>query len=189
MGSTARLVGTVKSGLLMVVSVVLMSTALHFATAQQPAPANPHPSGTAIAPPGTDEVAYCSKCHTSGCPMPHVEHAAVVWPVNGRTHLANGKVTCSSCHTPGFKRRSDAFLARDQKGLCSPCHYGSHALPNAHPFGTPCQSCHTAPKASLVAASVAAKGMVTSINGECLRCHYDGPITHPVGVKIGRAHV
>jgi predicted CXXCH cytochrome family protein len=25
--------------------------------------------------------------------------------------------------------------------------------------------------------------MVASINGECLRCHFDGPITHPVGIK------
>jgi predicted CXXCH cytochrome family protein len=114
--------------------------------------------------------------------MPHPEHVAVNWPINGRANLANGQVTCSSCHTPGFRHRGDAFLARDQKGLCSPCHYGQHVLPNAHPFGTPCSSCHTAPKASLVAASPACTKMVDSIDGECLRCHYDGPISHPIGM-------
>jgi len=153
-------------------------------TAAQTAPLqDPHPSGRVVAPPGTDEVAYCTKCHTSGCPMPHVEHKPVNWPINERLTLANGAVTCSSCHTPGFRHRSDAFLARDQKGLCSPCHYGAHVLPNAHPFGTPCESCHTVPQSKLQPPSAVDKAMVASIDAECLRCHFDGPITHPVGIK------
>jgi len=166
-----------------VVSFALLSFGLLDAGAQKTAKANPHQSGQAIVPPGADEVACCSKCHTAGCPMPHAERVKVGWPVNGRVNLANGAVTCSSCHTPGFRHRGDAFLARDQKGLCSPCHYGPHVLPNAHPFGTPCQSCHTEPKVNLVAGRPAAKSMTGDINGECLRCHYDGPITHPVGVS------
>ena len=156
--------------------------ALFQAGAQGVAKDNPHPSGRAVVPAGMNEVAYCSKCHTAGCPMPHPERVPVTWPISGRVNLAAGSVTCSSCHTPGFRHRSDAFLARDQKGLCTPCHNGSHALPNAHPFGTPCASCHTEPKANLVAGLPTARAMVASINAECLRCHYDGPITHPVGV-------
>jgi predicted CXXCH cytochrome family protein len=165
------------------VCLSLFGFGLFRASAQDAPKPDPHPSGSIVAPPGVNEVAYCTKCHTSGCPMPHVEHVPVTWAVQGRVNLANGQVTCSSCHTPGFKHRSDAFLARDQKGLCATCHYGQHVLPNAHPFGTPCQSCHTEPKASLVAGKPAVTAMVTGINGECLRCHYDGPITHPVGVK------
>jgi predicted CXXCH cytochrome family protein len=156
--------------------------AMFQASAQDTAKPSPHLGGGIIAPPGIDEVAYCDKCHTTGCPMPHPEHRAVTWPVNGKLTLSNGMVTCSSCHTPGFRHRTDAFLARDQKGLCSPCHYGAHVLPNAHPFGTPCSSCHTEPKVTLVAGQPKSAVMVDSINGECLRCHYDGPITHPVGI-------
>jgi len=114
--------------------------------------------------------------------MPHPEQVAVNWPINGRMNLANGSVTCSSCHSPGFRHRGDAFLARDQKGLCSPCHYGTHSLPDAHPFATPCASCHTEPKEGLIAGKPAARAMVAAIDGECLRCHYDGPITHPIGI-------
>jgi predicted CXXCH cytochrome family protein len=114
--------------------------------------------------------------------MPHPERVPVPWTISGRANLDSGQVTCSSCHTTGFKGRGDAFLARDQKGLCSNCHYGQHVLPNAHPFGTPCESCHTAPKASLVAGNPVCAAMVGSIDGECLRCHYDGPITHRVGI-------
>ena len=167
--------------------VALASSAVFLAalcrTGAQNAPQkDPHSSGRVIAPAGADEVAFCTKCHTAGCPMPHVERVAVNWQTNGRVITAQGLVTCSSCHTPGFKSRGDAFLARDQKGLCSPCHYGSHSLPNAHPFGTPCESCHTASKAKLVPANPACAKMVSSIDGQCLRCHFDGPITHPVGV-------
>lgn len=156
--------------------------ALFDAAAQGTAEVNPHQSGQVSVPAGTNEVAYCTKCHSAGCPMPHPERVAVPWPINGRTNLAGGSVTCSSCHTPGFRHRSDAFLARDQKGLCSPCHYGTHVLPNAHPFGTPCASCHIEPKESLVAGKPASRTMVATIDAECLRCHYDGPITHPVGI-------
>ncbi len=155
---------------------------LFMASAQGPAKPDPHATGQVRVPSGTTEVAYCTKCHTTGCPMPHPEKVAVSWPVTGRVNLEAGGVTCSSCHAPGFKSRGDAFLARDQKGLCSPCHNGAHALPNAHPFGTPCASCHTIGQASLTAANPATGSMVASINGECLRCHYDGPITHRVGV-------
>ncbi len=161
----------------------IFAVALVLSKAQGAVAADPHAAGKVAAPAGPNEVAYCTKCHANGCPMPHPEHVPVTWQVTAKVNLANGAVTCSSCHTPGFKHRSDAFLARDQKGLCSPCHTGQHALPNAHPFGTPCQSCHTAPKPSLVPGGPASRNMVASINGECLRCHYDGPITHPVGVS------
>jgi predicted CXXCH cytochrome family protein len=150
--------------------------------AQTSTEGNPHLSGRVVAPQGANEVAFCDKCHTTGCPMPHPEHVPVNWPINGRVNLANGQVTCSSCHTPGFRHRTDAFLARDQKGLCATCHNGTHVLPNAHPFGTPCESCHSAPRASLTASSPTTTDMVATIDAECLRCHYDGPITHPIGV-------
>jgi len=160
----------------------IFTCALIRSGAQTPPPADPHAKGMVAVPPGTNEVAYCTKCHTAGCPMPHVERVAVNWQVNGRVNLANGAVTCSSCHTPGFRHAGDAFLARDQKGLCSTCHYGTHDLPNAHPFGTPCDSCHTVPKANLVAGNPVCQRMTPGIDGECLRCHFDGPITHPVGI-------
>lgn len=115
--------------------------------------------------------------------MPHAEGVAVKWATRGKVNLQNGAVTCSSCHTPGFRRRSEAFLARDQKGLCSNCHFGDHVLPNAHPFGTPCDSCHTQPKVKLQADPKIAHSMVAGVSGECLRCHYDGPVSHPVGMK------
>lgn len=156
--------------------------ALRPVAAQDDAHGDPHASGAIVAPAGKAEVAYCLKCHTAGCPMPHPELVQVNWPVAGRANLADGFVTCGSCHTANFRHRDDAFLAADQKGLCYPCHNGAHALPNAHPFGTPCTSCHTAPKASLVGTSPAAHAMVATIDAECLRCHYDGPITHPVGI-------
>jgi predicted CXXCH cytochrome family protein len=168
--------------LLPLVCVSLLAAALVRSGAQAAPATNPHPGGQAIVPAGTSEVKYCTSCHTTGCPMPHPERVPVTWAVLGRVNLANGQVTCSSCHTPGFRHRSDAFLARDQKGLCSPCHNGTHVLPNAHPFGTPCESCHTAPRKNLVPANAASGAMVATISGECLRCHYDGPITHPVGI-------
>lgn len=164
------------------VCLATFAIALLQSGAQTSAQGNPHLSGRLEVPPGQNEVAFCDKCHTTGCPMPHPEHVPVAWPINGRPNLANGQVTCTSCHTPGFRHRADAFLARDQKGLCAPCHYGTHTLPNAHPFGTPCSSCHSAPRASLTAQSPATGDMVPTIDAECLRCHYDGPITHPVGI-------
>lgn len=166
------------------VSIILGLALIFSAGAQDKAKPNPHAAGQVKAA-GTDEVKYCMSCHTAGCTMPHPEgprKAAVTWPTNGRTVLANGAVTCGSCHTPGFRHRGDAFLARDQKGLCSNCHFGDHALPNAHPYKTACESCHTAPKASLVAGARATASMVADIDAECLKCHYDGPITHPVGI-------
>ena len=172
-----------RAHLLAASSLLLFCFALLQTRAQDAPQDDPHKSGKVVAPAGINEVAFCTKCHQSGCPMPHAESVAVNWQVNGRAILANGAVTCSSCHTPGFHSRGDAFLARDQKGLCSPCHYGTHNLPNAHPFGTPCESCHTAPKAALTGNTPAACSMVAKVNGECLRCHFDGPITHPVGIK------
>lgn len=151
------------------------------AAAQDKAKPDPHASGQ-VASGGSDEVSYCLKCHTSGCTMPHPERVAVTWATNGRTVLAGGGVTCGSCHTPGFRHRGDAFLARDQKGLCSNCHFGAHALRSAHPYNAPCVSCHTEPRANLVAGRTGTSSMVADIDRECMRCHYDGPVTHPVGI-------
>ena len=166
------------------VSFSFLVLALYQASAQGAAKGNPHLDGQVSAPAGRDEVAYCCKCHTTGCPMPHPEHVAVGSPIDRHVNLPGGTISCSSCHTRGFRRhRADAFLAQDQKGLCSVCHYGSHSLPNAHPFGTPCESCHTAPRNALIAGHLASRNMRGDINAECLRCHFDGPITHPVGIK------
>lgn len=176
------------SALNLAAGITVLMFSLYLAVAQKPAAPDPHLSGKIQAPVGADEVSYCSKCHVAGCPMPHVEHAQVSWPVHSQVNLANGTVTCSTCHTPGFKRRSDAFLARDQKGLCSNCHYGTHQLPNAHPFGAPCQSCHTEAKQKLTAANPASASMTADINAECMRCHFDGPITHPIGVPNTKNH-
>jgi predicted CXXCH cytochrome family protein len=150
------------------------------ALAQQKAGPDPHATGKIVAG-NADEVTFCTKCHTSGCTMPHPERVAVTWATDGPTYLANGKVTCGSCHSQGFRHRGDAFLARDQKGLCSNCHFGSHAIQSAHPYNTPCVSCHTASPADLKAGRNTA-AMVAEINAECLRCHYDGPVSHPVGI-------
>lgn len=163
-------------------SLTVFVFAIFLASAQDTAKPSPHLNGSIVAPPGSDEVAYCDKCHTAGCPMPHPEHVAVSWQIDGKVPLANGQVTCSSCHTTGFRHRADAFLARNQKGLCAPCHYGNHVLPNAHPFETRCSSCHTIPKANLTAGKPASRLMVDNVSAECLSCHYDGPISHPVGM-------
>lgn len=165
------------------VSLSFLLLALFEASAQGLAKENPHASGKVSVPPGANEVAYCSKCHTAGCPMPHPELVAVNWPTNGRVNLPGGKVSCNSCHTPGFRRRVDAFLAQDQKGLCAVCHFGAHALPDAHPYTTRCSSCHTSPRNELVTGHPATRNMTADIDEECLRCHYDGAITHPVGIK------
>ena len=161
----------------------VFASGILLAQAQDSGGQNPHLSHPLVAPAGVDEVSFCMKCHTSGCTLPHPERAPVNWQINGKAALASGGVTCGSCHSPGFRNRSDAFLARDQNGLCTDCHYGQHELPNAHPFATPCASCHTASKQTLSAQNPATQNMVVGMNSECLRCHYDGPISHPVGMK------
>lgn len=147
-------------------------------------PADPHASGRLIAPPGGDEVAYCDGCHKTGCSVPHPERVKLSWPARGRTVLdAQGAVTCGSCHTRGFRGRADAFLARDQKGLCATCHFGAHQLSNAHTSSQKCEACHAHSAAFLAHTTpVETRAMRQSVNSECLRCHYDGPVTHPIGI-------
>ncbi len=165
------------------ITVSFMLVALYQANGQAAPAGNPHNSGGIRVPPGMDEVAFCMKCHTSGCTMPHPEHVGMGWPAQGRANLPGGVVSCSSCHTPGFHRRVDAFVAADQKTLCSVCHYGPHALPDAHSFGSPCGACHTAPRSQLALGHPAASNLTGNIDPQCLRCHFDGAITHPVGIK------
>ena len=106
----------------------------------KPGQANPHAEGKISTPAGSSEVAYCSSCHKSGCSVPHPELVKVSWPTKGRVVLGvQGEVTCGSCHTPGFRKRSVAFLARDQKGLYSGARAGR--IPNVAgidiPFSPP----------------------------------------------------
>lgn len=173
--------GTLPSVLL----AVLLTGLLLFAAAQDSGTkADPHATGKIVVPAGASEVAYCISCHKSGCPVPHPELVKMTWTANGRVVLGvHGEITCGSCHTRGFRHRSDAFLARDQKGLCNNCHFGAHALSNAHTSGRPCESCHTKPQSVLAHVTpVEARTMKVGVDTECLRCHYDGPVTHPVGI-------
>lgn len=149
-----------------------------------PAKADPHAAGKVSVPAGASEVTYCRTCHADGCSVPHPELVRLTWPARGRVVLGvQGEVTCGTCHTRGFRHRSDAFLARDQKGLCNQCHYDAHALSNAHESGQRCEDCHTRAKDVLAHASpVETHAMRTDVDAECLRCHYDGPVTHPISV-------
>ena len=144
---------------------------------------NPHAAGTVRVPPSVSEVSYCKGCHQSGCTAPHPELVKMDWAGRGTVVLNDrGETTCGSCHTRGFKARSGAFLARDQKGLCDNCHYGTHAISNAHQSNRPCASCHASIKSANERVDPSqSRAMKTDIDTECLRCHYDGPITHPVG--------
>jgi len=145
---------------------------------------DPHAGGKIVVPPGASEVAYCSGCHKQGCPVPHPELVKMDWQASGRVVVGvQGEITCGSCHTRGFRRRSDAFLARDQKGLCYNCHNGAHALSNAHTSGQKCETCHTKPKDVLAHATpVETRALKAAVDTECMRCHYDGPVSHPVGM-------
>lgn len=146
--------------------------------------ADPHAAGKVNLPPNTSEVVYCRSCHKTGCPVPHPELVKMNWPPRGRVVLGVvGETTCGTCHSRGFRHRSDAFLARDQKGLCNNCHYGDHALTNTHTTNQRCETCHTGTQSQLAhAAPAAAHAMQVGVDTECLRCHYDGPVTHPVGI-------
>lgn len=154
--------------------------------AQDKGKSDPHASGQVRLPPGASEVVFCDGCHKAGCPAPHPELVKLTWPANGAVRLGvAGEVTCGTCHPLGFRSRSSAFLARDEKGLCGPCHFGAHALSNAHslPSSVHCEKCHTSTRMTLAHATpVMVHAMQPSTDTECLRCHYDGPITHPIGV-------
>ncbi len=171
--------------ILLLVLCALPCALLVLAAAQESSKkTNPHVAGKVVVPSGSSEIAYCNGCHKEGCPAPHPELVRMDWQATGRVILGvRGEVTCGSCHSRGFRHRSDAFLARDQKGLCSPCHSGSHALSNAHTSDRKCESCHTKAKEVLAHATpVETRSLKTSVDGECMRCHYDGPVTHPVGI-------
>jgi hypothetical protein len=158
----------------------LLTGILILAAAQAPkGNIDPHATGQINLPPGANEVAYCDGCHKTGCLVPHPELVKMTWPANGRVVLGVlSETTCGSCHTRGFRHRTDAFLARDQKGLCNHCHYGAHALSNAHTSNQRCEACHTKPQPSPAEVHL----IKPDIDSECLRCHFDGPVTHPVGI-------
>ncbi|HEV2473311.1 MAG TPA: cytochrome c3 family protein [Chthonomonadales bacterium] len=162
-------------------SLVILAAAL-----AQPPPArtDPHRSGAISLPAGASEVAYCDGCHKTGCPTQHPELTKLAWPASGRVYLGvYGEITCSTCHKPGFRHASDAYRARDQRGLCQTCHTGAHALSDAHNSGQKCIACHVVDQAELARSSPAeAAQMRPSADDDCIRCHYDGPITHPVGI-------
>jgi predicted CXXCH cytochrome family protein len=145
---------------------------------------DPHADGKVNLPAGASEVAYCNGCHGTGCPVAHPELVKMNWQANGRTVLGvQGEITCGSCHTRGFRHRSDAFLARDQKGLCNNCHFGSHAISNIHTSSQSCEACHLKSQELLAHATpVETRAMKPGVDSECLRCHYEGPVTHPVGI-------
>jgi predicted CXXCH cytochrome family protein len=144
---------------------------------------DPHSTGKLVAPAGANEVAYCDSCHKTGCPAPHPEGVRLTWAARGRTVLdAAGNLTCGSCHTRRFRSRENAFLARDQKGLCEDCHFAAHAVSNVHTISRNCGACHAHPVAAGQPGSALVRAMQANVDSECRRCHYDGPITHPVGV-------
>jgi predicted CXXCH cytochrome family protein len=171
--------------LLLALPAIGLASAL-LATAQDARKGDPHAAGSVRLPPGASEVVYCTGCHKSGCPAPHPELVKLTWPAQGRVWLGVvGETTCGTCHAPGFRHAADAFRARDQKTLCGPCHYGAHALSDAHTLPTPvaCRSCHALGQAALAHATPEqTRSLITGVDTECMRCHYDGPITHPVGV-------
>jgi predicted CXXCH cytochrome family protein len=158
---------------------------LILAMAQEPAKtADPHAQGKLVPPAGASEVTFCTGCHKTGCTMPHPELVKLTWAAQGRVVLGiQGEITCGSCHTRGFRHRSDAFLARDAKGLCANCHSGAHALSNPHASNQPCETCHTKSEAQLAHATpVETRLLKADLDSECMRCHYDGPVTHPIGI-------
>lgn len=154
------------------------------ASQESGSPPDPHAAGKILVPAGASEVTYCDACHKTGCPTQHPELVAVTWQPQGRVVLGvRGEVTCGTCHTRGFRHRADAFLGRDQRALCDTCHYGAHNIPNAHAPAARCQDCHVIGAIALAhAAPAEAAAMRSDIDTQCIRCHYDGPITHPVGV-------
>jgi hypothetical protein len=171
-------------GFLLSLCLALPLIGLLFAAAQEKgSKTNPHAAGKINLPPGS-EILYCNGCHKQGCPVPHPELVKMSWQAKGRVVLGvQGEITCGSCHTRGFRHRADAFLARDQKSLCNNCHYGAHAISNAHTSGQRCESCHTGPKEVLAHVTpVETRVMKTGVDNECLRCHFDGPVTHSIGV-------
>ena len=148
------------------------------------AKADPHLAGQVNLPPGVSEVKFCSGCHPAGCPTTHPELVKLTWPAQGRVVLGVvGEVTCGSCHTRGFRRKSDAFLARDQKSLCNNCHNGAHALASPHTSNQKCEVCHTLKQAQFASAPLAVqRTMKPGNDGACIHCHYDGPVSHAVGM-------
>ncbi|HLK57416.1 MAG TPA: cytochrome c3 family protein [Chthonomonadaceae bacterium] len=168
-----------------VIVAACLTILLLLAAAQEPEKKpDPHASGRIAAPPGADEVTYCNSCHKTGCTVPHPERVKQTWAAQGRVVLdAQGNITCGSCHTHSFRHRSDAFLARDQKGLCNNCHYGAHAISDVHTTNQKCETCHTRSQAALAHATpVETHAIKVGVDTECLRCHYDGPVTHPIGI-------
>ncbi len=171
--------------LLLLLPGVLTTLLLVIAVAQQlPAPPDPHATGKISVPPNTSEITYCDGCHTKGCPMPHPESVTLGWQAAGKTVLGvKGEITCGTCHTRGFRHASDAFLARDQRGLCNTCHYGAHAIPDVHNATQSCDTCHFISQARFAHATpVETTAMKPDIDADCMKCHYGGPITHPINV-------
>jgi predicted CXXCH cytochrome family protein len=161
------------------------AASLLLAVAQGPVTlADPHAAGKINLPAGASEVAYCTSCHRTGCPVPHPELVRQTWAPNGRVVLGvQGEVTCGTCHTRGFRHRADAFLARDEKGLCLTCHNGDHTISDAHTSNQGCEACHAESAPRLAHATpVETRMLKAGIGTECLRCHYDGPVTHPTGI-------
>jgi len=145
---------------------------------------DPHAQGKVTVPVGASEVTYCKSCHTSGCPTQHPELVKLTWSAQGRVVLGvSGEITCGSCHSRGFRHLSDAFLGQDQKRLCGSCHYGAHTITNAHSSDPRCESCHaSAAAARAQPPTPQSRVMISGVDSECMRCHYDGPITHPIGI-------
>jgi len=175
---------TIRCRVLTVVMGSALAVLLAVSGAQQDKSPDPHATGKIVVPVGASEVTYCTGCHQTGCPVAHPELVKLTWQAAGRTVLGtSGEVTCGTCHARGFKHRSDAFLARDQKGLCNGCHNGVHSISNMHSSTKDCESCHIKPQVQLAHLSpVETKAMRSDINADCIKCHYDGPITHPINV-------
>ena len=58
-------------------------------------------------------------------------------------------------------------------------------MTDAHTLPAPvtCHSCHKLPQTALAHATpVQTQSLTSGIDTEYMRCHYDGPITHPIGV-------
>src|SRR5215472_10936891 len=97
---------------LITLAVLLFALLLLAAGQESGGKSDPHATGKIVVPAGASEVAYCNGCHKQGCPAPHPELVKMTWAAQGRAVLGvQGEVTCGTCHTRGFRHRSDSFLA------------------------------------------------------------------------------
>jgi hypothetical protein len=153
-----------------------------------------HPDGKTGALRGADAVALCQRCHGSG-EIPGMSHPMVKVPpgyaIPEGWPLADGKLTCLTCHFPGHSRGAvggrpgeptdvphllRGGVAKDRVAVCFRCHSreqwaGRDPHRDAGEKQTGCALCH-------VGEPDAAR-FVADVNILCLACHSSGD--HPAG--------